>query len=215
MDQRLIFGLGVSVIFGFARWRFPSVGKPFASSGMALGLGLLLWSAMPSISLGPAVLAIAGLMAVAGAVEWQSNLNKKRAPSIEAAIPSAPQPAPAQASPPAKPEGHDAEVGVPGDVAAPAVPREMPVDRDAILAKITHLYILSHDGISPRMAAGLELPPSDFVNAELAKMGLDWRVGKTEGAKVELVPVKINQSVTSHGQSGGVTAQTVNIRHDD
>ena len=71
MDQRLVFGLGVSIILGFARWRYPTVHRFFASAGIAIGLSLVIWSMMPFIRLGPAFLAIAGFIAIALAIEWQ------------------------------------------------------------------------------------------------------------------------------------------------
>jgi predicted RND superfamily exporter protein len=47
MDYSLIFGLGVSFLFGFMRWRFPAVPKPIATFGIVVGIGLLFWGAFP------------------------------------------------------------------------------------------------------------------------------------------------------------------------
>lgn len=58
-------------------------------------------------------------------------------------------------------------------------------ERAAILSKLTNLYILSHDGISPRMAAGMELPSADFLNAELERQGVKWRVRSVNGPNAE------------------------------
>jgi hypothetical protein len=48
--------------------------------------------------------------------------------------------------------------------------------REQILARLTNLYILSHDGITPAIAARIELPPSAWLNAELERMGEKWRL---------------------------------------
>ncbi len=45
-----------------------------------------------------------------------------------------------------------------------------------VLQKLTQEYILSHDGISPRLAAGLEYPPSEWINKRLAELGYSWRL---------------------------------------
>lgn len=48
MDPRSLLGLGVSLVFAFLRWRFPSVPKPLATFGAVIGVGLLIWSALPN-----------------------------------------------------------------------------------------------------------------------------------------------------------------------
>jgi hypothetical protein len=73
MDQRLIFGLGMSAISLFGRWLFPTVPKPIGWAGFAAGLSLVGLSFFPSINAGPAVLGIAGIAALAGAISWQFN----------------------------------------------------------------------------------------------------------------------------------------------
>ena len=57
--------------------------------------------------------------------------------------------------------------------------------RAGVLRQLTQLFILSSDGISSRMMAGMELPPAEFLNAELARMGERWRVRNVEGAGAE------------------------------
>lgn len=47
MESRIIFGLGVSFVFGFARWIWPTMPKPLAAFGFATGFGLLAWAAFP------------------------------------------------------------------------------------------------------------------------------------------------------------------------
>jgi hypothetical protein len=49
-------------------------------------------------------------------------------------------------------------------------------DRAALMGKLRTQYILSHSGITPELAAGNAWPPQDWVNAELEKLGEDWRV---------------------------------------
>jgi hypothetical protein len=48
--------------------------------------------------------------------------------------------------------------------------------RTALLAKLRQEYILSHDGITPQMAAGSEPPPGDWTNERLRQCGESWRV---------------------------------------
>jgi len=45
-----------------------------------------------------------------------------------------------------------------------------------VLARLTHEYILSHDGISPAMLAGNELPPTPWLNQRLRQLGHSWQV---------------------------------------
>ena len=99
MDQRLVFGLGVSIIFGFARWRFPTVHRFFAIAGIAVGVGLVVWSIMPSVRLGPALLAIAGFIAIALAIEW--HLTSEASPPTPASL--APSPTRQERAEPSEP----------------------------------------------------------------------------------------------------------------
>ena len=61
--------------------------------------------------------------------------------------------------------------------------------RGAVLSQLTQLYILGHGGITPRMAAGMELPPADFLNGELEKQHAAWRVRRTDGPNAETYEV--------------------------
>lgn len=47
--------------------------------------------------------------------------------------------------------------------------------RSVILTKLRAKYLLSHDGISPGMAAGLEPLPKEWVEKELEALGISWR----------------------------------------
>ena len=61
----------------------------------------------------------------------------------------------------------------------------MVAPRSDILRRITQLYVFEHDGISPGILAGSELPPESFINDQLAKMGEPWRVRNIQGAVAE------------------------------
>lgn len=63
------------------------------------------------------------------------------------------------------------------------------VRRGSILSDLLRLYMLSSDGISNEMAAGLELPPIDWMNAELSKRGERWRVATAQGRNVQTYEV--------------------------
>lgn len=69
MDSRLLFGLGVSCIFGLLRWRFPAVPKPLATFGAVVGIGLLVWAAFPAFDWRWAVALIAIFAAVAALLD--------------------------------------------------------------------------------------------------------------------------------------------------
>ena len=49
-------------------------------------------------------------------------------------------------------------------------------ERRILLSKLTSEYIASHDGISPGLFAGTELPPRDWLNKRLSELGMNWRV---------------------------------------
>ncbi len=55
-----------------------------------------------------------------------------------------------------------------------------------LLRRLTDLYKLSHDNISSEMMAGLEYPPAEYLNGELAKRGERWRVKEAGPGKVEI-----------------------------
>lgn len=192
--DRLLLGLGASFVFGFARYRWPIVPKWLASGGFAIGIGLLLWAAMPFVRTGPAILGIAALVALAVAVEWQGSFRP-------AAIPSSAPPSPsvAPSEPNVRTETHvdrrattKPEASLATKVIKHAPPDDLPPAPDLTdgrvvrLRQLTQLYMLSHDGITPRMMAGLEYPPADFLNAELEKLGERWRVRDADAGKVQI-----------------------------
>jgi hypothetical protein len=59
--------------------------------------------------------------------------------------------------------------------------------RNNLLMKLRNTYILSHDHISPALAAGLENPPDDWTNQELERLHENWRV-KSNGAGYDVFP---------------------------
>jgi hypothetical protein len=56
----------------------------------------------------------------------------------------------------------------------------------AVIRQLIQLYIFSHDGLTPGLLAGTELPPRDWMNEQLAKMGKGWRVGAVLGPTAEI-----------------------------
>jgi hypothetical protein len=48
--------------------------------------------------------------------------------------------------------------------------------RAQIMEKLRHKYTLDHDNISSAILAGLEDPPREWTNEQLANLGEDWRV---------------------------------------
>lgn len=65
--------------------------------------------------------------------------------------------------------------------ASPEVDGNNQSARNILLGRLTAQYMASHDGLSPRMLAGLESPPVEWINAELEKLGEDWRVRNANG----------------------------------
>jgi hypothetical protein len=48
--------------------------------------------------------------------------------------------------------------------------------RAAVLQRLTNYYMTTRDNISSEMMAGLALPPTDWLDAQLAAMHQDWRM---------------------------------------
>lgn len=53
--------------------------------------------------------------------------------------------------------------------------------REEVLRRLTEIYVLRGRDVSERMRAGLELAPTAFLNAELERQGVKWRVRATDG----------------------------------
>jgi len=60
-------------------------------------------------------------------------------------------------------------------------------DQKAFLSQLTHLYIMSHDGISSEMMSGLQLPPEDWLNEKLQLYKKAWRM--KNGRIVAITPI--------------------------
>lgn len=58
-------------------------------------------------------------------------------------------------------------------------------ERAHLVAKLTNKYMLSHDGITSDMGSGLQLPPIDWLNDELAKQRKPWRIKRIDGSTFE------------------------------
>ncbi|SRR5216684_2794885 len=48
--------------------------------------------------------------------------------------------------------------------------------RESLYARLRQEYMLSHDGLSPALIAGLAPVPPDWINKRLAELGEKWRV---------------------------------------
>ncbi|ESX78839.1 MULTISPECIES: hypothetical protein [unclassified Mesorhizobium] len=68
-----------------------------------------------------------------------------------------------------------------------AAQKDLIANRVEIVRQFAGLYVLSHDGITSRMMAGLELPPAKWLNTELANAGHNWRVRNISGSNFEMV----------------------------
>lgn len=84
--------------------------------------------------------------------------------------------------------------------------------RGALLAQITRAYMAEHDGITGRMMAGLELAPVEYLNTELARQGMRWRVLSVQGAQAQTYdldpPNPKSSSVTVQNSPGSIVAPT-------
>ncbi|GGC25924.1 hypothetical protein GCM10011371_11880 [Novosphingobium marinum] len=57
------------------------------------------------------------------------------------------------------------------------------------LVRDTQAYVKSHPEAPATMAQGKELAPEDFLNDELARKGLKWRVRRVHGMDAEIYNV--------------------------
>lgn len=70
------------------------------------------------------------------------------------------------------------------------ISNEEKLNRTAILTKLRQLYILSHDNISPRIMAGTEPLPKEWVEEQLKRMGETWRQDTYYGDIMELSDIQ-------------------------
>lgn len=57
--------------------------------------------------------------------------------------------------------------------------------REEVLRHLTEIYVMRGQDVSERMRSGLELAPTAFLNAELERQGVKWRVRVTDGLAAE------------------------------
>ncbi len=57
----------------------------------------------------------------------------------------------------------------------------------------------NRDKLTPRMKAGLELPPADFINSRLEKLDESWRVRNVRGRDCEIYELSVD---SEHMQKG-------------
>jgi hypothetical protein len=97
VDSTLLFGLGVSLVSLFVRWRFPAMPKPIATAGVIIGLGLIVGSfSRPTAQ--PVVAGITVALALlAAAIEMLVDRKKPAAVPLEPSRALPPDP-PAQRS---------------------------------------------------------------------------------------------------------------------
>lgn len=57
--------------------------------------------------------------------------------------------------------------------------------REEVLRHLTKTYVSRGQDVSQRMRAGLEFAPTAFLNSELERQGVKWRVKGTDGLAAE------------------------------
>lgn len=57
--------------------------------------------------------------------------------------------------------------------------------RHTLLGEIAEHYLETIVGVRPRFARGFGLPPADFINEELQRRGVSWRVQRVNGVRCE------------------------------
>lgn len=61
------------------------------------------------------------------------------------------------------------------------------VRRSTVVAQLRNYYMLSHDGLSTELVAGMAWPPDEWMNQQLGQLGETWTVHAT-GGKIEVTP---------------------------
>jgi hypothetical protein len=71
-------------------------------------------------------------------------------------------------------------------------PAVMPgeVGYSAVLRQLTQIYVFDNDAISADLLAGRELPPEEWLNAQLRERGESWRVRNIHGPIAEIYDVE-------------------------
>jgi hypothetical protein len=79
MDLQFKIGIGVAVIFGFLPFAVKDMPQWLSWGGIALGLGLIIWSIIPvpqRLPIGPMIVGLVGLALLAGAFGWYRDISK-------------------------------------------------------------------------------------------------------------------------------------------
>lgn len=210
MDKAFVVGLGISVISLFLPMAVKQVPPQVAWAGLVVGIAIAIWAVVPEPvrpNTGQFSLYVVGALIIAGAAWWQ--LADRKKPIMKD------NPGPAQVAHaadhvvPPPPAGSTPSALAPVKAVASAAPapspsierqaREAPMrvdtpddkrgERAQMLTRLTQLYINSHDGITSEMMSGLELPPAEWLNAQLERYGADWRVRSTRGPNADIYGV--------------------------
>ena len=62
--------------------------------------------------------------------------------------------------------------------------------RHGVIADLVQLYPFVADGIPPEIAAGIALPPIEWLNEELARRNEDWQIVETRGREYWTLEVR-------------------------
>lgn len=94
MDQEVVIGTGLTLIFAFARWRFPAVPNRISEAGLLAGISIIVGGIiMPQLNLGWPVLLLftAGFLFIGGAFHLALKEKvPKRSPAIAVGAPPTP-----------------------------------------------------------------------------------------------------------------------------
>lgn len=154
--EGISIGLGFLAIVAPDFW--PKMPRPISYIIAGIGFSWLAYSGILAlqdvtamkIQNGPLVTIILGAIVAEAGIFWHIYLSKKPDEAMPIVIPAAPSNGVSQTAETAR--------------------------RTALLDKLRQEYILSHDGISPAMAAGLEHAPAEWTNERLRQLGEQWQV---------------------------------------
>ncbi len=77
--------------------------------------------------------------------------------------------------------------------------------RHSLIADLAKLYPLVADLIPPEVAAGIELPPAEWLNEQLARRDEDWQIIETRGREYWTLEVRAmtpEEKITAAARSG-------------
>jgi hypothetical protein len=61
--------------------------------------------------------------------------------------------------------------------------------RQAVLSDVAEQYLETVVGVRSRFLVGRALPPADFINTELERRGVNWRVRNVAGERCEFLEI--------------------------